>query len=254
MLSTDAKSPWLYHGSLGSFRWGVTSRHADGESDAPYNNFNLGLHVGDREDSVIANRTALAACIGVDRSDLRFMDQTHSANVRHVTKEPDPCRDTDALFTSDGSLALAVMVADCVPVVIVSDDGAMCGVAHAGRVGMQRGVLNNLIVQMRNAGATDLTAILGPRICGQCYEVDDQTHTEVARDVADAATTTQWSTPGIDLHAGLIAQLNRLETNYHQLHVCTVETPDLFSYRRSNLTGRFVAVVWQGDDNQNCDV
>src|SRR6478752_3081779 len=111
-----------------------------GASAAPYASFDLARHVGDDDAVVESNRAGLARVVGLVPTDLAFMNQVHGADVAVITP-PDLLRrqvpTADALVTRVPGIALAVMVADCVPVVLADEEARVVGVAHAGRKGVQ---------------------------------------------------------------------------------------------------------------------
>ena len=217
-----------------------TTRHG-GISAGPYTARNLATHVGDDADAVTANRRALAAELRAER--VVFMRQVHGADVAVVdAQSPGEVDDVDALITDVPGLALAVLVADCVPVVVTG--GRAVAVVHAGRRGMQQGVLTSAIRALRELDDGPLRARLGPSICGGCYEVPAAMQEEVASVVPGARTTTRAGTPGLDLRAGLRAQLRAAGvTSVDDAGICTAEDPSYFSYRRDGVTGRFAGVA-----------
>lgn len=222
--------------------WGFTSR-TGGVSEGPWHGLNLGGHVGDDPGHVEANRRALAGEIGVP-FDVAYMSQVHGAAVCEVTDEYVEPREVDAMFTSTFR-PLAVLVADCVPVVMWANDGTMVGVAHAGRPGMVAGVVGALIEAMRASGATELSARVGPCISPLSYEVPEQMRDDVAKVEPLAASMTRWGTPAVDVAAGVLAQLARQGVSCEAKPMCTYDHDSLYSYRRDGVTGRQAGVVWR---------
>jgi YfiH family protein len=133
------------------------------------------------------------------------------------------------------------MVADCIPLLLISD--AVAGAVHVGRAGLVNGIANNTLEVMRNLGARNIHAVLGPSICGKCYEVPIQLQAQVSAIHPDSYSTTRHSTPALDLQAGLVAQLISQDISFEASTVCTMENSLYFSHRRDNPTGRFVGVV-----------
>lgn len=235
--------------SAGAARFAVTDRYG-GVSDPPYDSLNLGGHVGDRPDAVTENRRRVAGQVGVDPRQLLFMRQTHGTGVAVVDR---PWRDqevlpaVDALVTDRPGLALAVLVADCTPVLLANHRPDVVAVAHAGRRGMAAGIVTETIAAMRGLGArpSRIVAFVGPSICGQCYEVPAAMQAEVAVIEPVAASTTRTGTPGLDVRAGVVAQL--LAAGVESVEVdpqCTAEAAALYSYRRDQVTGRFAGLAW----------
>lgn len=197
--------------------------------------------MGDDADAVAANRRALADELGVTR--VVFMRQVHGDDVAVVdAQSPGDVPDVDALVTDVPRLAVAVLVADCVPVVVAGTRAA--AVVHAGRRGVQSGIVTKAVRALRDLDEGPLRAHLGPSICGGCYEVPAAMQDEVAAMVPAARTSTRAGTPGLDLRAGLRAQLNAAGVAAVQVsETCTAEDPAYFSYRRDGVTGRFAGVV-----------
>ncbi|MDP9885164.1 YfiH family protein [Sinomonas atrocyanea] len=203
---------------------------------------NLAFHVGGDDDGVRRHRAALAAAAGVPS--FHYMSQVHGRETAWAGDGPAPT--ADALL-SHGE-PLAVMVADCVPVVLVGefDDGrpALAAV-HAGRPGLVAEVVPAAVTRLREAGAHRLEAWLGPSICGQCYEVPAQMRDEVAAAVPGTAATTGWGTPALDLPAGVRDQLARAGVTAHRdAEACTYEHEEFFSHRRAPGAGRIAGLVW----------
>lgn len=227
----------------------VVTTRAGGRSTGPFARFNLSAGVGDDPVAVAANRRMLADKLGV--RGVVFLGQVHGTDVAVVDTVPrpgDPDRPgTDAAVTALPGVALAVLTADCVPVLLADPRAGVVGVAHAGRVGAAAGVLPATLKAMAGLGAhvADCEVLLGPAVCGACYEVPAAMRDEVEAALPGSAARTRRGTPGLDLRAGLRAQL--VEAGVGRIGVdprCTVEDPDLYSYRRDRRTGRLAAVTW----------
>ncbi|MER2135345.1 MAG: polyphenol oxidase family protein [Arthrobacter sp.] len=209
---------------------------------------NLALHVGDDSAAVRGRRSALEQRMGVEPGSLRFMEQVHSAEV--VPVAPGPAAGevpvADALLSADGSAPLAVMVADCLPVIFAGTGprGVVTAAAHAGRRGLLDGILPNTVAAMRTQGAAAIRAWIGPGVCGRCYEVPAEMLADASH-LPAAASQTSWGTPALDLPAAALAQLEELNISVQVVPGCTMEEPELFSHRRDAPTGRFAGLVWQ---------
>ena len=202
---------------------------------------NLALHVGDDEVRVRANRARLAEKLGVPW--VQFMHQVHGDQVAVVDRvSEDDIDGVDALVTSTPGVAIAVLVADCVPVVIAGKSAV--AVVHAGRRGVAAGVVDVAVSAVRQRDADPLHAVVGPAICGQCYEVPAQMQTEICESAPEARTTTSRGTPGLDLPAAVRAQLARAGVTVDPgVGPCTFEDHAYYSHRREKATGRFAAVA-----------
>jgi polyphenol oxidase len=212
-----------------------------GVSVGPYAELNLGSHVGDDDERVTENRRRLAAELGVDR--IVFMHQVHGRDVA-VVDDPnvDDVADVDALVSASPGVALAVLVADCVPVVIAGSRGV--AVVHAGRRGVYGDVVTAAVDQLRSLDSGPLNAHIGPAICGRCYEVQADMQADVVAAVPEARSVTRRETASLDLKAGVAAQLRRAGiTDIVVDPACTAEDERYFSHRRDGLTGRFAGVA-----------
>jgi YfiH family protein len=225
----------------------VTDRRG-GRSASPYDSFNLGAHVGDRPEDVAGNRERLARELGVPGEHLVWMTQVHGSGVVVVDgPQEGPVPDTDALVTTARGLVLCVLVADCVPVLLSDAEAGVVAAVHAGREGVRTKVVAAALAAMARLGSrpADVSALLGPAVCGACYEVPREMQAEVARVAPGAAVRTRRGTPGLDLRAGVAEQLGRAGVGQvvHDPR-CTVEDRFLFSHRRDGVTGRQAGVVW----------
>lgn len=226
----------------------VTTTRAGGVSAPPYDTFNLGDHVGDDPSAVAANRARLAAAIGLPDERVVWMNQVHGDRIE-VVDEPRHTAfdDTDGLVTASPGLALAVMTADCVPVLLADARAGVAAAVHAGRVGAQRGIVRRAVESMLELGARaeDISVLLGPAVSGRNYEVPKAMADEVEAALPGSRTTTSAGTPGLDLRAGIACQLRTLGVTSIEIDQrCTVADPMLFSHRRSAPTGRLASLVW----------
>jgi YfiH family protein len=207
---------------------------------------NLALHVGDNAGDVLRRRRELEHAAGLATGSLRFMEQVHGTAVE-VMESGTPAPTADAMVSR--GLPLAVMVADCIPVVLVGEgpDGPVLAAVHAGRPGIANGILPAAVRRMQAEGATAIRAWLGPSICGNCYEVPAELRAQVAGQVPSTSATTSWGTPALDLPAGARTQLERAGVVIEYAGPCPLENDSLYSYRRSSTTGRFAGLVWSHD-------
>ncbi|MGJ6123724.1 peptidoglycan editing factor PgeF [Mycolicibacterium sp. Y3] len=224
----------------------VTTTRQGGVSRPPYDTFNLGDHVGDVPAAVAANRKRLADTIDADG--VVWMNQVHSDRVVVVDGDPGATvDDTDALVTTTPRLALAVLSADCVPVLLADARAGVIGAAHAGRVGAQLGIVARTVENMVALGASpdDISVLLGPAVSGRHYEVPAIMADEVEAALPGSRTTTEKGTPGLDIRAGIARQLTALGITTIDIDPrCTVEDRALFSHRRDAPTGRLASLVW----------
>ncbi|QDQ11042.1 peptidoglycan editing factor PgeF [Streptomyces spectabilis] len=224
-------------------RWG-------GVSAVPYAELNLGGAVGDDPGAVLRNRELAAKSLGVDPARVVWMNQVHGRDVA-VVDGPWPADQeipaVDAVVTAERGLALAVLTADCTPVLLADPVAGVVAAAHAGRPGMIAGVVPAAVEAMVDLGAEPgrIVARTGPAVCGRCYEVPADMRADVAAVEPAAYAVTSWGTPAVDVTAGVHAQLERLGVrDREQSPVCTLESGDHFSYRRDRVTGRLAGYVW----------
>lgn len=232
-------------------RAGFTRRRG-GRSAGPWAGLDLGLHVGDDPQDVLANRRLVAGWAGMP---VWYPRQVHGTDVAVLDAAPDP----EAALTSgsDGpghdaalavgrGFAVAVVVADCVPVLLVDPQAGVAAAAHAGRPGLLAGVLEATVAAMTARGARPgrTRAALGPAAGPCCYEVPAAMREDAARALPSTAATTRAGTPSIDLRAGCAEALRRAGVDDVRLvGGCTIDDEGLYSYRRAAVTGRCAGLV-----------
>lgn len=218
----------------------------------------LALHVLGADETparreVEQSRAAVEDAMGVERGRTFYLDQVHSADV--VTADgigwggaAGPT--ADASVSPDGSQPLAVLVADCLPVLFVDGLTGATAAAHAGRRGLLDGVLENTVdalEALRPAGARGtfgMKAWIGPGVCGRCYEVPEDMRAEAAARIPELHSTTSWGTPALNLPAGAQTVLRARGVAVERIDLCTLEDERVFSHRRQPGRGRFVGLVW----------
>lgn len=225
--------------------------------------FNLGRTDLDAPETLRANMALLRARVGVQQvvvvhqvhgvavyqPDADQRDWSHDAWLGDRVPGQPQLPIADASITSRPGLGLAIRVADCVPVLFADPTAGLIGAAHAGRVGLLGGVLDATVAALQAHGAQELTAWIGPHICGQCYEVPAQMAAEAAEQLPASAATTSWGTPAIDLGAGAAARLSDLGVRVQRLDDrCTRTDATLYSHRGDGPnTGRQIGLIWLAD-------
>lgn len=200
-------------------------------------------------------RSELAARLGLP---LVFANQVHGDRLRWVdqaaaspvnppnaidTADPADIPTCDALATASRGIGLVIRTADCVPVLLADPDKGLVAAAHVGWRGLLAGVARVAVEELRAAGAGPLRAAVGPSICGRCYEVGADL-AEKARAAGHVATRTEDGTWRLDVAASTVRQLRGLGVAAIWLSPeCTLESPDLFSWRGERAQGRQGAVV-----------
>ena len=215
------------------------SDRTGGLSTGAFLSNNVATHVGDDHTTVLANRACLESDLALP---IQFMEQVHGKVVATIGRQIISPPTADALITRSAGIGLAVMVADCIPLLLASSQTVAA--VHVGRKGLMNGVALEAIREIHSHGGSDITAVVGPAICGQCYEVSQEIYDDVTRSFPLAASKTREGGLALDLSRALIDQLQSLGVKVIDEGRCTVEDKNLYSYRRDGVTGRQVGVVW----------
>jgi hypothetical protein len=236
-----------------------------GDSAPPYDSLNLGLHVGDDPERVVANRRRVAAALGLPLSRFVFADQVHGRQVAVITPDmagrgttalADALPGTDAMITVEPGLCLLVLVADCVPVLLLDPVRRACGAAHAGWRGTVQDVAGESVRAMVahfGCRPADLRAVLGPAAGPEGYEVDGPVMNAVtAAFGSGAAALLRPTRPGhalLDLWAANRHQLRAAGVPDQQIEVAPISTlaasHRFYSARvAAGPTGRFGAGIF----------
>jgi YfiH family protein len=216
-----------------------------GLSQGPWASLNLGTSNGDDPELVAGNLDLVAEAVGADR--LVRMTQVHGSDVAWTDElDGGEVPVADALLTDQPGVAVLVRVADCTPVVLAGPDEGLVGVVHCGREGLVKGIVPAAVGALRDRGASEIHAWVGPRACGRCYELPADLADAVAEVVPESRSTTSWGTPSVDVGAGVLTQLASLGVASLDVGAdeCTIEHDRWFSYRRQGHdSGRFGAVA-----------
>jgi YfiH family protein len=232
-------------------RYLFTTR-AHGVSAPPFESNNLALHVGDDPHLVMENRKKLAHQLDIEFGRLFFMTQTHGVSIVEIDESSDvsALRECDAMITQTPGVALAVLVADCAPVVIIGEQTS--AVVHVGWRGLFGGIVEKVLERFSDE---PISAHIGPTICGECYEIGDDLSLEAKkrgftvgqRSHSGAQVSTKQT---LDIPHSIISilrsatgsRVREIEWN----GVCTLENHQYFSYRRDSITGRQAGIVIHG--------
>lgn len=225
----------------------ITTRNG-GVSTGPYASFNLGRRSGDDPQAVAANRARLR---GLLPQEPKWLKQVHGTHVADADA-PDEMPEADASIARSAGTVCAIMIADCLPVLLCNRSGSVVAAAHAGWRGLAGGVIENAVREMGKAGAApaDLLAYLGPAIGPSSFEVGiDVYDAFLARDPLCAQAFTPYR-PGKWLADLFMLARQALEhSGVNRIYgggVCTASGPErFFSYRRDKTTGRMAALIWR---------
>lgn len=204
--------------------------------------------LSDAQDSV--TRRAAFASVGQELGvPVTVTRQVHGADIHWAHADGPGFSDrtdvkADALVTTERRLAVAVRVADCVPILMTDTGATVVAAVHAGRQGLLAGVIDAAIDAMRTVSDGPLVGWIGPHICGSCYEIPDAMAVEVSAELGVTPTRTQWGTAGLDLGAAAAVQLAARDVVIMDGSVCTRSSPDLPSHRQNANPARAAALVW----------
>lgn len=229
-------------------RAAVTTRRIAGQSRAPFDVFNLGSRCGDAAESVVANRAALTQVLDLPSAP-RWLRQVHGIDVLEAGATgygDEPA--ADAVIARDAGVVLAILTADCLPVLFCADDGSAIAAAHAGWRGLAGGVIEATIARIGVPGSR-LLAWLGPAIAASSYEVGAEVRAAFV-DAQPAAASAFVQTHPAHWHCDLYALARqRLAaagvTRVHGGGFDTFSDARFYSYRRERETGRFASLIWR---------
>lgn len=233
-------------GAISTVRYGGVSR-------APYDDghggggLNLGTHVGDRYEDVLQNRALLRSVVPAEPAWLQQVHGTTVVDAACISGMPE----ADASMTTVPGVVCVIQTADCLPVLFCDRAGKVVAAAHAGWRGLAHGVLENAVARMRDAGAGEILAWLGPAIGPQHFEVGEDVLDVFASKNADSLAAFL-PIPGrpAKYHADIyrLARMTLETVRVNRIYggsFCTVGEPDRFySYRRDKTTGRMASLIW----------
>lgn len=177
-----------------------------------------------------------------------FIRAAHGRQIATIDgPRADDVPGVDGLATAIPGLALTVLAADCVPVLLADPRAGVIAAVHAGWRGVALDVAGAAVAAMCDLGARphQISAWLGPAICGACYSVDLARFREVSA-VAPGAAAGGPGRPALDLRAGIAGALRGRGVRVTSSRECTAESDDYFSYRRDGQTGRQAGVIVLG--------
>ena len=228
----------------------VTTTREGGCSVAPYQGFNLGLHVGDDSNAVADNRATLQQVLGLSDPPA-WLNQVHGTTVLSLTQPLDHVPDADGSFTEQPGLACTVMTADCLPVLLCDKAGTAVAAVHAGWRGLVDGIIEQAVARFSSA-PDELMAWLGPAIGPDAFEVGGEVRAQFI--AHDPAAATAFVAIAPSANDKWLADLYQLATQRLQAvgvkavyggEHCTFSEPSQFySYRRDGVTGRQASLIW----------
>jgi YfiH family protein len=237
----------------------VTTR-SGGFSEGGFAGFNLATHVGDDALSVKKNRAMLRQYLP---NEPIWLNQVHGIDVYDASSAQiyDQVPTADAIVTNKPNQVLAILTADCLPILFSSMDGSVIGAAHAGWRGLCAGVIENTVIQMNRLLVEmglvhtngDLQVWLGPAISQKYFEVGQEVVDLFINQDGHKGDVLACFTRGTvsgkylaDLHG--LAKLRLAHIGIHKVygepHCCYEDKAHYFSYRREKVTGRFASLIW----------
>ena len=228
----------------------TTTRRGPGVSKPPFDAFNLGDHVGDNPAAVAANRATLRQHLELTGEPL-WLRQVHGTVVVDADALPaGAVPEADAAVARASDRVLAILTADCLPVLFASDDGAVIAAAHAGWRGLAAGVLEATVAAMQVDPAR-LVAWIGPAIRQPAFEVGTEVHEAfVSRDPRAAAAFQPSTRAGhFRCDLALLARLRLAGSGLDRVADCGIctfsESTRFYSHRRDGVGGRIATLLWR---------
>ena len=227
-----------------------TTTRQGGVSQAPYDNFNLALHVEDNVKHVFENRQRLQKQF-TESVRIKWLKQVHSSCVVDAAMIGADVVEADAAFTLDNNIACAVLTADCLPILLADKNAQCIAAVHAGWRGLLNGIIENTIEQMIQHVNVDY-AWLGPAIGPQAFEVGEDVYSQYiktnkafSRCFIEKATHNQPPKWNLNIYQAAKLVLNAADiSNVFGGEYCTYnDTDQFFSYRRQATTGRMATII-----------
>ena len=225
---------------------GFTTRQG-GVSQGPFQGLNLALHVNDEPEAVLANRRRLAAAAGLPEAP-RWLHQIHSTRVVHGDEVDADVTEADAIWTDRPDTVCAVLVADCMPILLADRGGRCVAAVHAGWRGLAAGILQQTIAALP-VPASALAACIGPCISAAAYEVGPEVPREMRRQGVEPVVPPAGSASSDRCLLDLSATARRVLVDsgvsaVGSVGACTYNDPARFySYRRGHPTGRLAGLI-----------
>jgi YfiH family protein len=225
-------------------------------SNASFNRFNLGLHVGDYPEKVLANRQNLLSLLPKN-TQIQWLEQVHGSEVLLIESHNKQALIADAAITRQKNIALAIMTADCLPILLTAKDGSEIAAIHGGWKPLAKNIIANTLNKMSTRNE-DIIVWLGPCISKQAFEVGEDVRSAFVNQSKSfiAAFSRPTSTSDskqnnsqlkyfADLALIAKIQLTALGVkNLQHLEHCTYnDKAAYFSYRREKLTGRMASII-----------
>lgn len=223
----------------------VAPNNFSGDQTPPYQGFNLALHVGDCAQQVENNRNYLQVLLP-QKAKIQWLEQVHGNEVVEISQVSKQTIIADAAVTSEKNICLAIMTADCLPILLVSKSGDEIAAIHGGWRPLAANIIANTLDKMKTSAA-DIYAWLGPCISKKAFEVGTEVKVAFVQenDYFNAAFVAKTNGKYLaDLHKIARLQLESLGINHTSyLPECTYSNDKYYSYRKNSITGRMVTLI-----------
>jgi YfiH family protein len=225
-------------------------------SSAPFDSFNLGLHVGDETKVVLHNRQSLLELLPV-KTKIQWFEQVHGSSVLLIDEHSEQALVTDAAITREKNIALAIMTADCLPILLAAKDGSEIAAIHGGWKPLAKNIIANT-VNLMNTPNEDIIAWLGPCIGKLSFEVGEEVKLAFENQLENFSAAFSIIASQTSLNSSnqtnkyladltMIAKIQLYALNIkmiNDLHECTYrDEQQYFSYRRDKKTGRMASII-----------
>ena len=223
----------------------ATTLRTGGVSQGEFTSLNPATHVGDNPDKVSQNRQIIKTMLGLP-SEPVWLNQTHS-NRAVKAEIGEILAQADASYTDQPGVVCAVMTADCLPVLVCSEDGNEIAAIHAGWRGLLDGIIDNTVAALRHK---DLLVWLGPAIGPERFEVGEEVRTAYVEKSTKNTSAFKQVNHGkwlADIYQ--LARINLAALGIDKVYgggFCTVsDSGGFYSYRRDKVTGRMATLIWR---------
>lgn len=229
------------------------STRLGGVSQGIYAAMNLSFGRGDKDADVKENYKRMAKALHTDTTHMVLSKQTHTANVRVVTKKdcgkgihvPLDYTDVDALVTNEPGVMLVTFYADCVPIYLIDVKNRAIGLCHSGWRGTVKKISRCALAVMNKQYGTlpgDVTAAIGPSICGDCYEVSEDVvqefehifEPELMPDIARKKENGKYLLDLWRANELILEEAGVPESQIQTTDLCTCCNPDIFFSHRAS--------------------
>lgn len=227
----------------------VTTTRMGGFSQIPFDSFNLALHVGDSEESVLKNRALLSQTLKLP-SEPVWLNQQHTNRVIDAAHPEN--LNADGSYTNKKNMVCVVMTADCLPILLCNKNETEIAALHAGWKGLLNGIVENGVKRFES-DKKDIVAYLGPAISQSCFEVGEEVRDGFVHLLPELKSAFKNSKPEkflMDIYsAAKIILYQQGITDIYNDSSCTYQQKELFySYRREKITGRIATLIWMSND------